>query len=119
MFASLLILAEEAASPWGPLLLPVMLVLLGYFILFRPMQRQEKDRQAMVSALKKKDRVVTSAGILGVVESIKEKEDEVTLKIDENSPVRLKVLKSSIVRVITDDAAKDKDKDKKEDKEEA
>lgn len=117
MFASLLILAEESANPWGPLFLPVMLVLLGYFILFRPMQRQEKERQAMVSALKKKDRVVTSAGIIGVVEAIKEKEDEVTLKIDENSPVRLKVLKSSIVRVLTDEAAKDKDKEK--DKEEA
>src|SRR4051794_2924289 len=104
MFALLLMLAEDQGAPgWTGFMPIVLMVLLGYFLLFRPMQRQEKDRRAMVSALKRKDRVVTSGGIIGVVDSIKEKEDEVTLKIDENSPVRLRVLKSSITRVIVAD----------------
>jgi preprotein translocase subunit YajC len=108
MFASLTLMAQDGAGGGiGPLMLPIMLVVLGYFFLFRPMQRQEKDRQAMVSALKKRDRVLTSGGVIATVDTIKD--DEVSLKIDENSNVRMRVTKASIVRVLTADETKDKD----------
>ena len=55
----------------------------------------------MLAGLKKKDRVQTSSGILATVDSIKD--NEIVLKIDENSPVRLHVLKSSIVQVLATD----------------
>ncbi|MBY0526841.1 MAG: preprotein translocase subunit YajC [Gemmataceae bacterium] len=92
----------------------LMMVVLGYFLLFRPMRQQEKQRQALVSQLKKNDEVLTSGGIYGIVVSVKEGSDEVALKIDENSPVRLRVTKGSIVRVIPRDKDKDSPKDKDE-----
>ncbi len=46
--------------------------------------------------------MLTSAGILGVVSFISEKGDEVTLKLDEG---KMKVLKSSIVKIIAGDQA--------------
>jgi preprotein translocase subunit YajC len=101
MFASLLMLAEDSAPSWAPALPLIILVPAFFLLVVLPSRRQAKEQQTMLSALKKKDRVLTSAGIIGVVDSIKEKEDEVSLKIDENSPVRLRVTKSSIVRILT------------------
>jgi preprotein translocase subunit YajC len=125
LLALLTILAEEGkaqdtAPGWSGFVPIILMVVLGYMLLFRPMQRQEKQRQAMVAALKKNDKVLTSGGIIGVVASIKETGDEVALKIDEGSPVRLRVTKSSIVRVLSAEeaAAKEKESKEKETKEE-
>jgi preprotein translocase subunit YajC len=115
MLASLLLLAQqttqEQAPGWSQFIIFLPIAVLFYFMLVRPAQRQEKERTAMVSSLKKNDRVLTSSGIYGTVLSIKDNEDEVALKIDENSPVRLRVTKSSIVRKLT---AADEEKDKEE-----
>jgi preprotein translocase subunit YajC len=85
------------------------MVALGYFLLFRPVQKQERERKALVSALKKNDKVLTSGGIIGIVAAIKEKDDEVQLRIDDSSNVRLRVTKSSIVRVLNRDAEETKE----------
>jgi len=90
-------------------LIPMALVFVFmYFFLIRaPMKKQEKERQAMYASLKKNQKVVTSGGIIGIVASVSEKEDEVTLKVDESSNVRLRVLKSSIARILNGDENKD------------
>ncbi|MGE3806832.1 MAG: preprotein translocase subunit YajC [Gemmataceae bacterium] len=88
----------------------VAIAFFAYFFLIRPQQRQEQQRRDMVSTLKKNDRVVNHGGIIGVVEQIKEKEDEVVLKGG------IRIVKSSIVRIMGDED-KDKDKDKEKDKE--
>ncbi len=114
LVAWLTLLAQEAPKgqegpPWAQYVLPVGMVVIGYLVLFRPMQKQERERKALLSTLKKNDRVVTSAGIIGTVVSIKEKEEQVALKIDDGSNVRLWVLRSSIARILTGEEAKDKD----------
>ena len=48
--------------------------------------------------MKKNDEVLTASGIIGIIAMVKD--DEVVLKVDESSNVRLRVLKSSIVRVL-------------------
>jgi preprotein translocase subunit YajC len=106
MLSHLLLLAAQTSEPQAQsnllfTLLPFLIIgAIGWFLLIRPMKRQEQERQALLTALKKNDKVVTSGGIIGIVASIKEKEDEVTLKVDESSNVRLRVTKSSIVRIL-------------------
>ena len=79
--------------------MPIILIaVVFYFLIFLPGRRDRQQRQAMVSALKKNDKVVTNAGIIGEVLSLDEAGDEITLKSGES---KLKVLKSSIFRVIT------------------
>lgn len=112
MLLALLLAADSPPGPDAPFglsMMPILLMLVvGYFLLLRPMQRQEKQRQALLSTLKKNDKVITSGGIIGTVANIKEKEDEVALKVDENSNVRIRVTKTSIVRVISaDEVAKE------------
>lgn len=91
--------ADTAQGPpgWSYLfyLLPVLLVLM----LFRSGAKQKRDLQKALAALKKNDKVVTAGGILGVVVAIKDNEDEVTLKVDDTSNTRIRVLRSSIVRI--------------------
>lgn len=97
--------APEAAPGGGWLTIFTMwvpILALMWFLFIRPAQRQEKDRKAMIATLKKNDRVIAAGGILGTVAHIKENEDEVTLKVDEG---RIRVLRSSIVRVIREEEA--------------
>ena len=56
-----------------------------YFLIIRPKQQEVKKKEEMRSALKKGDKVLTQAGILGVVNDIKE--DIITLKLSENTKV--------------------------------
>ena len=117
MLSHLLLLAQQpadpSAAPQGNLLFslfPLLIILaLGWFLMVRPMKRQEHERQQLLAALKKNDKVVTSGGLIGIIASIKEKDDEVTLKVDESSNVRVRVTKSSIVRVLNAPAESSKE----------
>lgn len=107
MLASFLLLAEgdgAAQAPGGGLmtmLMPLALIMLAfYFLILRPGRRQEADRQTMLGGLKKNDKVVTVGGLIGTVANVKDNDDEVTLKIDDSSNVRVRVLKRSIERVL-------------------
>ena len=74
------------------------------FLFVLPGRRQRKEQAAMLAALKPGAKVVTSSGIIGVVVKVKEVEDEVTLRSDDT---KIKVLKSSVARVLSTDEAVD------------
>ena len=94
----------EGMPAWLQFLPPIVIIALFFFLIILPAQRREKkQRETLSSSLKKNDEVITSAGIIGVVQNIKPDEDEVTLKIDDN--VRIRVLKSSIVRIKSKDSS--------------
>jgi preprotein translocase subunit YajC len=103
-----------AAPPGGGLtqLLFMGLVIMAmfYFMLIRPNQKKDQERRSMLSTLKKNDHVVTVGGIKGVVANVKPDEDEVVLKIDEATGAKLRVLLSSIARVIAADESVASDK---------
>lgn len=91
--------------PYLPL---IGVVVLFYIMMLRPQQQQERKRKQMIEAMKKNDRVLTSAGIFGTVVSI-DGGDRIVLRVDDERNVRLTFSKASIVRVI-DPSEKDKDK---------
>jgi preprotein translocase subunit YajC len=116
-FSILLADEEPAAAPQSnPILglLPILVIgVFIYFLAIRPMKKQERERKTLLEALKKNDRVLTSGGIIGVIANIREKEDEIVLKVDESSNVRLRMTRSSIVRVLSDkDAGKETTEEK-------
>lgn len=55
-------------------MLPMVLIMFAiiYFMMIRPEQRKQKERQKLLAAMKKGDRVMTSAGIMGTVANVKE-----------------------------------------------
>ena len=102
---SILLADDEpaAAPPTNPFLTLAPIAVIGvflYMLAIRPMRKQEKERKALLESIKKNDRVLTSGGIIGVIANIRDKDDEIVLKVDENSNVRIRVTRSSIVRVL-------------------
>jgi len=98
-----LILAEEGANQQAPsglsFLFPMLAVgLIFYFLMLRPQSKERKQREAMINAVKKNDRIVTIGGIVGTVTSVRD--DEVTLKVDESSNTKITFTRSSIQRVV-------------------
>ncbi len=73
------------------LLLGVMFVVF-YLFLIRPQQKRQKELAAMLNALTKGDRVITSGGMLGTIVSITDQ--IVTLEVGDK--VRIKVLRSHV-----------------------
>ncbi len=71
-----------------------------YFMAIRPQQRQRKAHQALLSALKKGDTVVTAAGISGTVKRV---EDDVVV-IEVAKGVTMKFPRRAIVEIVTDPA---------------
>lgn len=94
---------NAAANPppsWMPLLVTFgPIAVLFYFLLVRPNQKRERDRQGMINAIKKNDHVVTIGGIKGVVSSLEG--DEIELRVDDRTGTRIVFTKSAIARVIT------------------
>lgn len=67
-----------------------------YFLLFRPQKKRQQEQQRLVSALKTGDKVVTSAGIHGLIANVKD--TTIMLKVADN--VKLEVEKSAVTNVL-------------------
>ncbi|OGL08394.1 MAG: preprotein translocase subunit YajC [Candidatus Rokubacteria bacterium RIFCSPLOWO2_12_FULL_71_22] len=67
-----------------------------YFLLIRPQQKQKRERERMLTALKKGDRVVTSSGLHGTVTGLDE--HKVVLRVADQ--VRLEFDRGAIGRVV-------------------
>ncbi len=84
------------------------ILVIFYLLLIRPQMKREKDRQAMLKALKKNDKVVTQGGVMGTV--IQRKEPWVVLRIDDNKDIRIKVLLNTISGLAPGTEKKDENK---------
>ena len=80
---------------------------LFWFLLLRPQQQEKKQREAMLTSLKKNDRVITVGGIYGVGTEVDRQADEVTIRVDETTKVKLRVTVGSIARVQRDGPSSD------------
>ena len=79
-------------------LLPMLLIIpVFYFLLIRPQQKKAKEHKALVSAIKRGDKVVTTGGILGTVTKVIDN-GEVQLEIA--GGVRIRILRAAISDVV-------------------
>lgn len=87
-------------------LIPFALIfVIFYFLVIRPQQKRQKDQKAVVDAVKKGDKIVTTSGIWGTVTNLGK--DTVTVQIADN--VKIKMQRENIARLRGDDEDKDKD----------
>ena len=73
----------------------ILLVVVFYFILIRPQQKRAKEQAKMLSALKSGDKVITSAGIIGSVITVK----DTTVSI-RSADSKFEVTKASVVQIL-------------------
>lgn len=96
---------ETAPTPpsggFSSLLVPMLLIFaIFYFVMIGPERKQRKKREAMLAALKKGDRVVTTSGMFGQVAAIQD--DVVTLQVADG--VRLRFSRAAIQSVLEGEA---------------
>jgi len=75
----------------------LMILVVGYFLLWRPQQTRARDHRAAIAAIKRGDTVVLSSGMIGKV--VRVEETEVGLEIAQG--VTVKVVKTMVAEVRT------------------
>lgn len=102
MMFQLLAQAQPAAPTPGPgggfgFFVPfIFIFIIMYFMLFRPQKKRQQQQQQLIAALKTGDKVVTNAGIHGLIANVKE--TTVMLKVADN--VKIELEKSAIANVL-------------------
>jgi preprotein translocase subunit YajC len=83
-----------------------LIFVIFYFMIIRPQQKRQKERQKMLDALEKGDKILTAGGIYGTVIGIEDK--TVLVQIAEN--VKVKVDRGSVGSVLKDAKPEEKTK---------
>jgi preprotein translocase subunit YajC len=81
----------------GSFFVPLIFIfVIIYFVMIRPQKKRQEQQQKLVSSLKTGDRVVTNAGIHGLISNVKE--NTVLVKVADN--VKIEMEKSAITNVL-------------------
>jgi len=88
---------------FGSLLPFLLIILVFYFLILRPQQKRQKERQKMLDAVKKGDKIIFG-GIHGTVEGLDEK--TVLVKIADNTKVKVERTAISSIVGITPEGKK-------------
>ena len=81
----------------------ILIFVIFYFFLIRPQQKRVKDHKVMVDTLKRGDEVITSGGIIGVVDRVME-DDRIEVTISEGTKVQ--VIRSTITSLLKKEEVK-------------
>ena len=73
----------------------IFIFVIMYFVMIRPQKKRQQEQQRLISTLKTGDKVVTNAGIHGLIANVKE--TTVMLKVADN--VKIEVEKSAVTNV--------------------
>jgi preprotein translocase subunit YajC len=81
----------------GSFFVPLILIfIIMYFVMIRPQKKRQQEQQKLIASLKTGDRVVTNAGIHGLISNVKD--NTVLLKVADN--VKIELEKSAITTVL-------------------
>jgi preprotein translocase subunit YajC len=75
-----------------------MVLLIIYVFLIRPQQKQQKEHDAMLEALKTGDKILTTGGLYGTIVGVRGNDLEVKF----SDTVKLLVAKSAVARRLTE-----------------
>ena len=97
--------AIQASGGFGTFLVPLALMFgIMYLMVILPQQRQRKKTQAMLTALKTGDKVITGSGIYGTISGLDG--DSVIMKISSEPQVKIRIARAAIAQVETSQDAK-------------
>jgi len=75
----------------------ILIFIIFYFFLIRPQQKRVKDQRSMVEGLKRGDEIITSGGIIGIIDRVLEDDRiEVTISND----VKIQIIRSTITSIL-------------------
>ena len=81
----------------------ILIFIIFYFFLIRPQQKRVKDHKFMVESLKRGDEVITSGGIIGIVDRVLE-DDRIEVIIGDSTKVQ--IIRSTVTSLLTKEEVK-------------
>ena len=90
--------AGAGASSMNMLLMMGLMIVVFYFFMIRPQMKRQKEMTKFREALQKGDKIVTTGGIYGKIDEIKD--NIIVLEVAAN--VKLKVDKSVVLKDMSD-----------------
>lgn len=87
-----------AAQGMGQFIPLILIVLVFYFLLIRPQQKRLKEHNAMISSLKRGDKVVTGGGIIGTISKV---DDDEHLEVELAKDVKVRVIRSTVTALVS------------------
>lgn len=84
-----------AGSGTMTMIMLVAIFAIFYFLMIRPESKRRKERQLMIDALKRGDRVVTIGGLYGEIQDVHD--DKIVIKVAEG--VKVEIAKSAVSAV--------------------
>jgi preprotein translocase subunit YajC len=82
------------------MLLPMILVFgIFYFMMIRPQQRKEKERQKLISELRAGQRILFGGGLIGTVAEVKEH----SFMVEVSPKVMIEIARGAVSRVLSSD----------------
>ena len=87
-------MSGQGISQFIPL---ILIFIIFYFFLIRPQQKRVKDHKTMVEGLKRGDEVITSGGIIGIVERVME-DDRIEVDLGDN--IKVQIIRSTITSLL-------------------
>ncbi|HJA40160.1 MAG TPA: preprotein translocase subunit YajC [Firmicutes bacterium] len=72
---------EGQGAVFMQFLIPIAMIAIFYFLLIRPQQKRQKETMLMQSELQRGDKIVTIGGLHGVIDSVDDENDIVTIKV--------------------------------------
>ncbi|MGI4776231.1 MAG: preprotein translocase subunit YajC [Janthinobacterium lividum] len=105
---------EQILSGWTSMVPMVLIFIVFYFFLIRPQENRRRQQVSLVGGVKKGEEVLTTSGLFGKVTNVEGADNSIEIEIAEN--VRVKILKSAIVDIISRKENKDLTKANKKNK---
>jgi preprotein translocase subunit YajC len=83
----------EAFAQFVPL---ILIFVIMYFLLIRPQQKKVKEHQAMITALRRGDEIVTAGGLIGKITKVK---DDAEVEVELVTGMKVRVVRATIAQV--------------------
>jgi preprotein translocase subunit YajC len=72
---------------WTIIIFLVLIFAIFYFLMIRPQRKRAKEQRELMAALQKGDKVITTGGVYGVIDSLSE--DSVVIKLESGATMRV------------------------------
>ncbi len=79
----------------SPMMLPILMIVVMYFVIFRPQQKRMKEHQKLIASVTVSDHVIMESGVHGIITSVKDR--TVMVKIADNVKVEYERAKIAAV----------------------
>lgn len=95
----------QAAAPaqqggFGAMMVPMLIIFaIFYFLMVRPQQRKEKERQKTIETLRAGTRILFAGGLIGTISEVKQN----TFVVEIDRGVKIEVVRNAVIRPLAAD----------------